>query len=446
MDIQTRKLSELVHADYNPRKRLKPIDPEYQKIARSIDEFGYVDPIIVNSDNTIIGGHQRATVLKDKGFDDVQVVVLDLSKEREKALNVALNKISGEWDLEMLKDLLTDLDDNGYDPTLTGFDFGEIENLMEMFHANDPVEEEDFDAEEEYRRIETPNTRYGDTWYLGAHHLLCGDSTKADDVKTLMGADKAKLIITDPPYNVDYHGAAGSIVNDNLGDAAFYKFLLEAFRNMYATAEPGAGVYVFHADSEGLNFRRAFKDSGFMMKQCLIWVKNSLVLGRQDYQWRHEPILYGWKDGAAHYFTEDRTQTTVHDDSLRENWKRMTKEQLVTFITDYFDSLDWIPQSVIYHDKPSRNDLHPTMKPVALVGKLINNSSKHGWLVQDLFAGSGSTMVACEKLGRPCRLMEYDPKYADVIVQRYVALTRDTSCYCITADGTRVEYAELFGE
>lgn len=446
MNIQTRKLSELIPADYNPRKRLTPLDPEYQKIARSIDEFGYVDPIIINADNTIIGGHQRATVLKDKGFDEVQVVVLDLSKEREKALNVALNKISGEWNLEMLNTLLSDLDSSGYDPTLTGFDLAEIENLVAQFHENDPVEDDGFDADEEYAGIETPNTQPGDTWYLGAHRLLCGDSTKADDVKRLMGADRAKLILTDPPYNVDYHGTAGSIANDNMGDAVFYKFLLDAFRNMYATAEPGAGVYVFHADSEGLNFRRAFKDSGFMMKQCLIWVKNSLVLGRQDYQWRHEPILYGWKDGAAHYFTEDRTQTTVHDDSRRENWKRMTKEQLVNFITDYFDNLDRIPQSVIYNDKPSRNELHPTMKPVALVGKLINNSSRPGWLVQDLFAGSGSTMVACEKLGRSSRLMEYDPKYADVIVKRYVALTGDTSCYCVTADGTRVDYVELFGE
>jgi DNA modification methylase len=445
MDIQTRKLSELVYAEYNPRKRLTPLDPEYQKIARSIDEFGYVDPIIINADNTIIGGHQRATVMRDKGYTEVQVVVVNLGKEQEKALNVALNKISGEWNLEMLKDLLTDLDSSGYDPTLTGFDFDEIENLMEQFHENDPVEDDGFDAEEEYQSIETPQTQAGDMWYLGAHRLLCGDSTDTAAVKRLMGEDKAQLIVTDPPYNVDYHGAVGSIANDNMGDAAFYKFLLSAFRNMYATAEPGAAVYVFHADSEGLNFRKAFKDSGFLMKQCLVWVKNSLVLGRQDYQWRHEPILYGWKDGAAHYFINDRTQTTVIDDSYRENFKRMTKEQLVNYITDYFDNLDRTAQSVIYHDKPSRNELHPTMKPVALVGKLINNSSKRGWMVQDLFAGSGSTMIACEKLGRQSRLMEYDPKYADVIVKRYVALTEDTSCYCVTADGARVDYAEMFG-
>lgn len=445
MNIQTRKLSELVYAEYNPRKRLTPTDPEYRKIARSIDEFGYVDPIIVNADNTIIGGHQRTTVLKDKGYDEVSVVVLDLSKEQEKALNVALNKISGEWNLELLKDLLAELDADGYDPTLTGFDLDEIESLLSQFHENDPVDDDGFDAEEEYRRIAEPETQPGDVWHLGAHRLLCGDSTKADDVKRLMGADKARLIVTDPPYNVDYHGAAGSIANDNMGDGAFYGFLLDAFRNMYAAAEPGAAVYVFHADSEGLNFRKAFKDSGFLMKQCLVWVKNSLVLGRQDYHWRHEPILYGWKDGAAHYFTDDRTQTTVMDDSRRANVKRMTKAELVEFVTGYLDAIDSTPQSVIYNDKPSRNDLHPTMKPVALVGKLIGNSSKRGWIVGDFFAGSGSTLVACEKLGRESRLIEYDPKYADVIVKRYVALTGDTGCYLMAADGARAEYAELFG-
>jgi len=444
VNIQTRKLTELMYADYNPRKRLTATDSEYQKIARSIDEFGYVDPIIINADNTIIGGHQRATVLKDKGFDEVQVVVLDISKEQEKALNVALNKISGEWNMELLKDLLMELDTNGYDPTLTGFDLDEIESLLDQFHENDPPEDDGFDAEEEYDRIDEPETQPGDLWHLGPHRLLCGDSTKAEDVKRLMGEDRAQLIVTDPPYNVDYQGTAGKIQNDNMSDGTFYKFLLDAFRNMYAVAESGAAVYVFHADTEGLNFRKAFKDSGFLLKQCLVWVKNSLVLGRQDYHWRHEPILYGWKDGATHYFTDDRTQTTVVDDITRANIKRMTKAELVEFITDYIEAIENAPQSVIYHDKPSRSELHPTMKPIALVGKLINNSSKRGWIVADMFGGSGSTLVACEKLGRASRLIEYDPKFADVIVKRYVALTGDTGCYCMTAAGKRVEYADIF--
>ena len=444
MNIQTRKLSELIHADYNPHKRLTPLDPEYQKIARSIDEFGYVDPIIINADNTIVGGHQRATVLKDKDYTEVQVVVLDLSKEQERALNVALNKITGEWNFEMLKDLITDLDGNGYDPTLTGFDLTEIEGLMDQFQDGRPTEGDSFDVDAAYQSIEEPATQPGNLWYLGAHRLLCGDSTKLDDVKRLMGADKARLIMTDPPYNVNYHGTAGSIANDDMDDAEFYEFLRAAFRNMCATAEPGAVAYVFHADTEGLNFRKAFKGSGFMMKQCPVWVKNSLVLGRQDYQWLHEPILYGWKDGAAHYFTDDRTQTTVIDDSRRENFKRMTKQQLVSFITDYFDNLETVPQTVIYHDKPSRSGMHPTMKPIELVGKLIKNSSRHGWIVQDLFGGSGSTMVACERLGRQSRLMEFDPKYADIIVKRYVALTGDIGCYCVDEGGQRVEYADMF--
>lgn len=444
MNIETRKLSELRHADYNPRKKLTPLDPEYQKIARSIDEFGYVDPIIINSDNTIVGGHQRATVLKDKGWDEVKVVVLDISKEQEKALNVALNKISGEWDMGMLKDLLLDIDSGSYDVTLTGFDLDEIEDLMLQYHQDDPVEDDDFDAEEAYEEIEEPETQPGDVWYLGNHRMMCGDSCNSADVSKLMGEEKAQLIVTDPPYNVDYQGTAGKIMNDNMTDDAFYRFLLDAFKNMYTHAEPGAAIYVFHADSEGLNFRKAYQDAGFMMKQCLIWVKNSLVLGRQDYQWRHEPILYGWKDGAAHYFIDDRSQTTVIDNSSRPNFKQMKKDELLQFVIELFNSIDKTPQSIIYCDKPSRNEDHPTMKPIPLVGKLISNSSKVGWIVQDLFGGSGTTLVTCEKLGRVCRMMEYDPKFCDVIAKRYAALTGDTSCYCITSTGQRVEYSEMF--
>ena len=429
MNIQTRKLTELIHADYNPRKRLTPYDPEYQKIARSIDEFGYVDPIIINADNTIIGGHQRATVLKDKGFGEVQVVVLDLSKEQEKALNVALNKISGDWNLEMLKDLLIDLDANGCDPTLTGFDLAEIEGLMDQFHENDPVEDDGFDTDAAYQSIETPITQTGDLWHLGGHRLLCGDSTKAEDVKQLMSGDPARLIVTDPPYNVDYHSVAGRIANDNMDDAAFYAFLSDAFRNMYAAAEPGAAVYVFHADSEGLNFRRAFKDSGFMLKQCLVWVKNSLVLGRQDYQWRHEPILYGWKDGAAHYFINDRTQTTVIEDETPD-FGKMKKDELLAFIKQHIPEPE-TNTSVLYENKPLRSDLHPTMKPVRLVARLINNSSRHRAVVLDPFGGSGSTLIACEHLRRMARVIEMDPRFCDVIVKRYHGITGKTDIQCI---------------
>lgn len=442
--IEQRRLTDLIDADYNPRKKLVPTDPEYQKISRSIDEFGYVDLIIINSDNTIIGGHQRKNILIDKGFDKVDVIVLDISKEQEKALNIALNKISGQWDMEKLKDILQELDNDTFDVTLTGFDIDEIEDLMLQFQQDDPVDNDEFDVEEAYEKTVEPITSIGDIWYIGNHRLICGDSTDEIVINKLLNGEKIQLTITDPPYNVDYHGAAGSIANDNMTDAAFYDFLLAAFQNMYRSSEAGSAIYVFHADSEGLNFRRSFQDAGFLMKQCIVWVKNSLVLGRQDYQWRHEPILYGWKDGAAHYFIDDRSKTTVIDDSNRPNFKKMNKGELLDFIEKMFDEIEETRQSIIYCDKPSRNDDHPTMKPPAILGKLISNSSKPGWIVGDFFSGSGSTMVACERLGRRARLVEYDPKYCDVIVKRYVKLTGDHSCYCITKIGERIAYSDVF--
>lgn len=446
MRIEKRKLSELIEADYNPRKKLVPTDAEYQKISRSLDEFGYVDPIIINSDNTIIGGNQRKTVLVDKGWGEVDVIVLDIPKEQEKALNIALNKITGQWDIEKLKDLLQELDSGSIDATLTGFDINEIEDLMLQFHQDDPVEDDEFNVDEAYEEIAEPKTNVGDIWYLGKHRLICGDSTDETVINQLLNGEMAQLIVTDPPYNVDYHSVAGSIANDNMSDFAFYDFLLSAFQNMYHSAEPGAAIYVFHADSEGLNFRKAFHDAGFLTKQCIIWVKNSLVLGRQDYQWRHEPILYGWKDGAAHYFVDNRSKTTVIDDNCRPNFKQMKKDELLAFIEDLYEKITEAPQTITYCDKPIRSADHPTMKPPSLLGKLISNSSKPGWIVADFFGGSGSTMVACEQLGREARLIEYDPKYCDVIVNRYVKMTGDLSCFCKTKGGKIFAYTDIFSD
>jgi len=424
MDIEIRKLTDLLHADYNPRKKLIPTDPEYKRIARSLDEFGYVDPIIINSDNTIIGGHQRATVLADKGVAEVQVVVLDIPKEKEKALNVALNKISGEWDMTMLRDVLSELSAGGYDITLTGFDIQEYEDILLQLQA-DAAEDDGFDAEEEYEKIEEPVARPGDIWNLGDHRVMCGDTCDPAAVASLMYGAKAQMIITDPPYNVDYEGAAGKIINDNISGAAFRAFLLDAIKNMYDHAEPGAAIYIFHADIEGITFRQSMIDAGFLFKQCLIWVKNHFVMGRQDYQWRHEPILYGWKDGAAHYFIDDRTQDTVIDNSQSPDFRNMKKADLLSFIEDYYTTHEQIPQSVIYCDKPLRSYDHPTMKPIPMLGRFIRNSSKPGWIVQDLFGGSGSTLIACEQLGRPSRLMEYDPKFVDVTTKRYIAFCKE---------------------
>ena len=362
MNIQTRTLRDLRHADYNPRKKLTPSDPEYQKIARSIDEFGYVDPIIINSDNTIIGGHQRAAVLVDKGYTEVQVVVLDLPKDKEKALNIALNKISGEWDMEKLNALLQELEENSCDLSITGFDEDEIDEIINQMMTDMEAGDDGFDAGAEYEAIEEPLTQPGDIWILGKHRLMCGDSCNPADVEKLMDGDRARLVLTDPPYNVNYgdkakmlgkydkaHRNTDKILNDNMTDEAFYHFLLGSLTNMFSFAEAGAAIYVFHSDTEGINFRTAFVNAGFMLKQCLIWVKNSLVLGRQDYQWRHEPILYGWKEGAAHYFIDDRTKTTVIDESGYPDFRKMKKDELLDFIYGHLEKLNETPKSVIYY-------------------------------------------------------------------------------------------------
>ena len=380
---ERRKLADLKAAEYNPRKALTPDDAEYQKIRRSIEEFGYVDPIIINEDGTIIGGHQRATVLKDLGYQEVDVVVVALDKQREKALNIALNKITGEWDEVKLKALL----------------------LV---------------------------TKLGDVWLLGRHRLMCGDSTSQDDMAVLMNGEIADLVVTDPPYNVNYgdkaemldeylpakgHRNINHIKNDNMDNQSFYSFLLATYQSAYEFMRAGAAIYVFHAESTGHIFRQAFLDAGLKLAQCLIWEKNAFVLGRQDYQWRHEPCLYGWKEGAAHYFINDRTQDTVIlEDDI--DFSAMKKNELVAYLEE-LRRKNRDQTSVIYENKPTRNDIHPTMKPIALVGKFITNSSKSGWNVLDLFGGSGSTLMAAEQLGRTAFIMELDERFCDVIVKRW---------------------------
>ena len=320
---ERRKLADLKAAEYNPRKALTPDDAEYQKIRRSIEEFGYVDPIIINEDGTIIGGHQRATVLKDLGYQEVDVVVVALDKQREKALNIALNKITGEWDEVKLKDLLP----------------------------------------------------------------------------------------------AKGHRNINHIKNDNMDNQSFYSFLLATYQSAYEFMRAGAAIYVFHAESTGHIFRQAFLDAGLKLAQCLIWEKNAFVLGRQDYQWRHEPCLYGWKEGAAHYFINDRTQDTVIlEDDI--DFSAMKKNELVAYLEE-LRRKNRDQTSVIYENKPTRNDIHPTMKPIALVGKFITNSSKSGWNVLDLFGGSGSTLMAAEQLGRTAFIMELDERFCDVIVKRW---------------------------
>ncbi|WP_173276741.1 MULTISPECIES: site-specific DNA-methyltransferase [unclassified Streptococcus] len=388
MEIKELSLKELKPAAYNPRKKLKKGDKEYEKIKQSLLKFGYVDPIIVNKDMTVIGGHQRLTVLKDLDYETAKCVIVDLPKEDEKALNIALNKITGQWDEALLADLLLDLQESDFNLDLTGFEPPEIDDILSNVHDKE-LSEDEFDVEEELKKPTV--SRQGDIWQLGKHRVICGDSTKAETYKQLLDDRKANLVVTDPPYNVDVEETAGKILNDNMSDGDFYQFLLSMFTQVENHMEDDASIYVFHADTEGLNFRKAFKDAGFYLSGCCIWKKNSLVLGRSPYQWQHEPCLYGWKNKGKHQWFSDRKQTTI--------WE---------------------------YDRPKSSKDHPTMKPIQLMAYPIQNSSMRGTIVLDPFLGSGSTLIAADQTGRVCYGIELDEKFVDVIVKRYIEVTGDT--------------------
>lgn len=383
MEWKTLPIGQLKPAAYNPRKQLKPGDKEYEKIKNSIKEFGYVEPIIVNYDMTVIGGHQRLNVLKDLGYEDVQCVVVHIEDEHKvKALNIALNKITGAWNETMLADLLVDLQSVDFNLDLTGFEAPEVEQLFSKVHDK-KVKEDDFDVDGELAK--PAFSRPGDVWTLGRHKVLCGDSTLEESYHTLLGSTKVNMVLSDLPYFVDYHGTAGSIANDNLPDDRAYEFCRKAMGCMHEVLADDGSIYIFHADTKGLIFRRAFDDAGFYLSGCCIWKKNALVLGRSPYQWIHEPCLFGWKKGGRHQWYSDRKQTTV--------WE---------------------------YDRPKSSKDHPTMKPVALMAYPIRNSTMTNGLVLDPFLGSGSTLIACEETDRICYGIELEPKFIDVIVKRYI--------------------------
>lgn len=433
MNIQKIKIDLLKPATYNPRKNLKPDDSEYKKIKVSIQEFGYVDPVIINADMTVIGGHQRLKVLKDMGFKEIDCVVVDIDKSKEKALNVALNKISGDWDMDLLNSLLFELKSEDFNVEITGFDIGEINSILGV---KTEVKEDTFDLENALNQVKEPLTKRGDVWKLGTHRLMCGDSTVIDDVNKLMSGKVADMIFTDPPYNVSYESSSGlKIQNDSMSNEKFYKFLYDAFVSMFTVTKDGGPIYICHADSEGINFRTAMKAAGWELKQCLIWVKNALVLGRQDHHWRHEPILYGWKPGKAHCWYGGRKQSTVIEDEAGISISKSKSGYEINFTTgtknialkvpDYevLSASDDSITTTWYFDKPSKNGDHPTMKPLGLIGKAIINSSLSGELILDLFGGSGSTLLAAEQAERTCYTMEIDEKYCDVIIQRWESFT-----------------------
>ncbi|EKB7617333.1 site-specific DNA-methyltransferase [Enterococcus faecalis] len=390
MNIEKMKLSELRPAEYNPRVEFKPGMVEYEKLKQSIQEFGFVDPPIFNKrTGNLVGGHQRVSVAKDLGIGEIEVSIVDLPIEKEKALNIALNKISGQWDEDKLALLLNELDEN--ELNISGFTDKEIQEVIDQYDMRLDLETEAIDDGFEFELPEKPKAALGDIYQLGRHRLMCGDSTNKAHIELLMDGEKADLLITDPPYNVNYEGkteAALKIKNDNKTASEFYDFLRSAFSSAYDNLKEGASFYVWYASSEVINFVNSLVDSQFMVKQELIWLKNSFVLGRQDYHWQHEPCLYGWKKDGSHRWYGDRKQTTILD-----------------------------------FDKPIANKEHPTMKPIPLFDYQIKNSSKKGDKILDIFGGSGTTMIACEQNDRQAYLMELDPKYVDVIINRWEEFT-----------------------
>ena len=372
----TRQLADVHPYDKNPRKN----DAAVAAVVESIRQCGYIAPIIVDEDGVILAGHTRYKALTKLGKTEVECIVREgLTEEQKKKYRLLDHKTNelADWDMEMLAGELADLDFGDLD-----LDWG-----IDLEEEQHEVVDDDYDK----APPEVPRAKLGDVWQLGRHRLMCGDSTKPEDVEKLMGGMKADLLLTDPPYNVDYTGKTADalkIQNDKMEDSSFREFLKAAFGCALDAMKPGACFYIWHADSEGANFRIAAKEVGMEVRQCLIWCKNSIVMGRQDYHWKHEPCLYGWKEGAAHLWAADRKQSTI-----------------------------------LNFDRPTRNDLHPTMKPIPLFDYQICNNTKGGDIVLDLFGGSGTTIMACEQNGRIGYSMEFDPRYVDVIVDRWETFT-----------------------
>ena len=409
MQIEVVSIEAIKEYELNAKEHPKE---QIEQIKKSIQDFGNNDPIAIDNDGEIIEGHGRFIALKELGYKEVEVIRLGhLTDNEKKAYRLIHNKLTmnSDFNLELLEQELAEL--QTLDMQEFGFDF--VTDFMEEIKDVD-----DFDIEEAIEDVEEqPRTQEGDLWKLGNHYLLCGDSTINSDIETLLNGKKADLLLTDPPYNVNVSNAEGkTIANDNMSNLEFYEFLKDVFTVADRNLKEGAAFYIWHGESESLNFRKACEYVGWSVKQCLIWVKNSITLGRQDYQWKHEPCLYGWKSGAGHYFIKNRKQPTVIDNS--KDLELMTAEELREYILELQE-----PSTIIYEAKPLKNSEHPTMKPVRLMKKQIKNSTKQGQIVLELFGGSGSTLLACEELGRICYANELSPVYCDVIIKRWEELT-----------------------
>ena len=386
-------------------------DYQVEKLCESIKEFGFLNPCIIDENYNVIAGHGRLMAAKEEGYKEVPVVFAEhLTEAQKKAYILADNRMAMDagWDEDLLRIELEELEALDFNLALTGFDENELADFFKDEKSD--VEDDDFDlssALEEAAFVEE-----GDVWHVGRHTLMCGDATNESDVDTLMGDTLGNMILTDPPYNVAFESSDGlSIKNDKMASDKFYQFLLDAFNNMAKHLEKGGSAYIFHADTEGLNFRKAFIDAGFHLASCCLWIKNSLVLGRSDYQWQHEPILYGFLKNGSHKWYSDRSQTTL--------WK---------------------------FDKPKKNSDHPTSKPLDLLAYPIGNSTQANAVVIDTFGGSGSTLMACEKTNRICYTMELDPKYASVILRRYVKDTGNADEVYVERNGEKLTYSDLVKE
>ena len=379
---------------------------QINKLRSSLREFGFINPVIIDRDFGIIAGHGRVLAAREEGISEVPCVYADhLTEAQKKAYIIADNRMAMDagWDEEILRIEIESLQADAFDLALTGFDEKE---LSKLFDDGNDAKDDDFDVDEELKK--PTFSKAGDVWKLGRHRLVCGDSTKPETYEVLMEGRKANLVLTDPPYNVNYEGTAGKIKNDNMASEKFFDFLFDAFSCMEKVMADDASIYVFHADTEGLNFRKAFDAAGFYLSGCCIWKKPSLVLGRSPYQWQHEPCLFGWKKNGKHQWYSDRKQTTI--------WE---------------------------FEKSKKNGEHPTMKPIPLLCYPITNSTMSNTLVLDPFGGSGSTLIACEQTDRSCSTIELDEKFCDVIVNRYIELVGTAEKVSVLRDGKTYSYEEV---
>ena len=401
--MQLVEISKLIPYINNARTHSKE---QITKLRSSLREFGFINPVIIDSDYNVIAGHGRIEAAKLENIKEVPCVLVDyLTPAQKRAYIIADNRMAMDagWDEELLKIEIEAIQAEAFDIDLTGFEEKEIADL---FDIDEEVQEDNFDIDEELSKPTI--TKSGDIWLLGNHRLICGDSTKEETYTFLMNGKKANLIVTDPPYNVNYQSNAGKIKNDNMNSDKFYQFLFDAFSNMEKVMSNEASIYVFHADTEGLNFRKAFFDAGFYLSGTCIWKKQILVLGRSPYQWQHEPCLFGWKKNGKHQWYSDRKQTTI--------WE---------------------------FDKPNKSDNHPTMKPIPLIAYTIKNSSMSNCIVLDPFGGSGSTLIACEQTNRVCYTIELDEKYCDVIIKRYIEQTGCSENVFVIREGVNIPFDEI---